>query len=126
MHPRLADFRALSDADVRPDRRGVVIAEGQSVVERLLGSPYPVRAVIGEPHRIEALAIEQIQRETRKLKVGVFVEVGAGKDSTVTSEEFKQLVVAVWNRIQNLDLPDTSTYAQTAPGMRKFAQDLIS
>lgn len=54
--PRLADFRALSDADVRPDRRGVVIAEGQSVVERLLGSPYPVRAVIGEPHRIEALA----------------------------------------------------------------------
>ncbi len=41
-------------------------------------------------------------------------------------EEFKQLVVAVWNRIQNLDLPDTSTYAQTAPGMRKFAQDLIS
>ncbi|MCU1688845.1 MAG: putative tRNA/rRNA methyltransferase Rv0881 [Jatrophihabitantaceae bacterium] len=54
--PRLEDFRALSDADVRPDRRGVVIAEGQSVVERLLGSPYPVRAVIGEAHRIEALA----------------------------------------------------------------------
>jgi tRNA G18 (ribose-2'-O)-methylase SpoU len=54
--PRLEDFRALSDSDVRPDRRGVVIAEGQSVVERLLGSPYPVRAVIGEAHRIEALA----------------------------------------------------------------------
>lgn len=54
--PRLEDFRALSDADVRPDRRGVVIAEGQSVVERLLGSPYPVRAVIGEAHRLEALA----------------------------------------------------------------------
>lgn len=53
--PRLEDFRALSDADVRPDRRGVIIAEGQSVVERLLGSPYAVRAVIGEAHRIEAL-----------------------------------------------------------------------
>jgi tRNA G18 (ribose-2'-O)-methylase SpoU len=53
--PRLNDFRALTDADVRPDRRGIVIAEGQSVVQRLLGSPYPVRAVIGVQHRIHAL-----------------------------------------------------------------------
>jgi tRNA G18 (ribose-2'-O)-methylase SpoU len=54
--PRLDDFRDLTDADVRPDRRGVVIAEGVNVVERLLGSPYPVRAIIGVPARIEALA----------------------------------------------------------------------
>ncbi len=53
--PRLADFRDLTDADVRPDRRGVVIAEGANVVERLAGSPYAVRAVIGVPARIEAL-----------------------------------------------------------------------
>ena len=36
---RLDDFRDLSDADVRPDRRGVVIAEGANVVERLVASP---------------------------------------------------------------------------------------
>ena len=53
--PRLADFRDLSDADVRPDRRGVVIAEGANVVERLVRSPYAVRAVAGVPARIEAL-----------------------------------------------------------------------
>jgi tRNA G18 (ribose-2'-O)-methylase SpoU len=53
--PRLADFRDLTDADVRPDRRGVVIAEGANVVERLAGSPYALRAVIGVPARIEAL-----------------------------------------------------------------------
>jgi len=53
--PRLDDFRALSDADVRPDRRGVVIAEGVNVVERLAGSPYRMRAVVGVPARIEAL-----------------------------------------------------------------------
>jgi tRNA G18 (ribose-2'-O)-methylase SpoU len=53
--PRLADFRDLTDADVRPDRRGVVIAEGANVVERLAGSPYAMRAVIGVPARIEAL-----------------------------------------------------------------------
>lgn len=54
--PRVDDFRGLTDADVRPDRRGIVIAEGVTVVERLLGSPYPVRAVIGVPARLEALA----------------------------------------------------------------------
>ena len=53
--PRLDDFRDLVDADVRTDRRGVVIAEGVNVVERLLHSPYPVRAVIAVPARIEAL-----------------------------------------------------------------------
>jgi tRNA G18 (ribose-2'-O)-methylase SpoU len=54
--PRLADFRDLSDADVRPDRRGVVIAEGVSVVHRLACSPYPMRAVLGVPARVDALA----------------------------------------------------------------------
>ena len=57
--PRLADFRDLSTADRRPDRpggRGLVIAEGVVVVERLLASPFPVRALLGVARRIEALA----------------------------------------------------------------------
>lgn len=54
--PRLADFRGLSDADVRPDRRGVLIAEGVSVVRRLLASSYRPRAVVGVDQRIAALA----------------------------------------------------------------------
>jgi tRNA G18 (ribose-2'-O)-methylase SpoU len=53
--PRLADFRDLTDADVRPDRRGIVIAEGVNVVERLAASPYRTRAVVGVPARIAAL-----------------------------------------------------------------------
>jgi tRNA G18 (ribose-2'-O)-methylase SpoU len=53
--PRLADFRNLTDADVRPDRRGVVIAEGVNVVERLAASSYPMRAVFGVPARVDAL-----------------------------------------------------------------------
>jgi tRNA G18 (ribose-2'-O)-methylase SpoU len=53
--PRLDDFRDLTDADVRPDRRGVVIAEGVNVVERLAGSPYRIRAIAGVPARIDAL-----------------------------------------------------------------------
>jgi tRNA G18 (ribose-2'-O)-methylase SpoU len=57
--PRIDDFRDLSRADRRPDRpggRGLVIAEGVVVVERLLASPYPVRALFGVRRRIEALA----------------------------------------------------------------------
>jgi tRNA G18 (ribose-2'-O)-methylase SpoU len=53
--PRLDDFRDLMDADVRPERRGIVIAEGVNVVERLALSPYRVRAVVGVPARIDAL-----------------------------------------------------------------------
>ena len=54
--PRLADFRDLTDADVRPDRRGIVIAEGVNVVARLAASPYPMRAVLGVPARLAQLA----------------------------------------------------------------------
>lgn len=53
---RLDDFRDLSDADVRPDRRGIVMAEGVSVVERLLSSPYPVRAVVGVAGKLDVLS----------------------------------------------------------------------
>jgi tRNA G18 (ribose-2'-O)-methylase SpoU len=56
--PRLEDFRDLTTADRRPDRpggRGLVLAEGVPVVQRLLASPYPVRAVLGVPARIDAL-----------------------------------------------------------------------
>ncbi|KAA2262965.1 RNA methyltransferase [Solihabitans fulvus] len=56
--PRLDDFRDLSTADRRPDRpggRGLVIAEGVVVVERLLASPYPVRSLLGVRRRIEVL-----------------------------------------------------------------------
>ncbi|GAA2783355.1 RNA methyltransferase [Saccharopolyspora taberi] len=57
--PRVDDFRDLSTADRRPDRpggRGLVIAEGVVVVERLLDSPYPVRSLLGVRRRIDALA----------------------------------------------------------------------
>lgn len=56
--PRLDDFRDLSSADRRPDRPdrgGLVIAEGVVVVRRLMASAYPVRAAMGEAHRLADL-----------------------------------------------------------------------
>jgi tRNA G18 (ribose-2'-O)-methylase SpoU len=59
--PRLDDFRDLTTADRRPDRpggRGLVIAEGVVVVQRMVRSPYPVRALLGVRRRIDALAAD--------------------------------------------------------------------
>lgn len=53
---RLADFRDLTDADVRPDRRGLVIAEGVNVVQRLARSRYRMRAVVGVAGKLAELA----------------------------------------------------------------------
>lgn len=57
--PRLDDYRDLTTADRRPDRpggRGLVIAEGVVVVRRLIGSPYPVRSLLGVSRRLDELA----------------------------------------------------------------------
>ena len=55
--PRVADFRDLKAGD-RPEAprwSGPVIVEGVPAVERLLASPYRVRAVFGVPGRVAAL-----------------------------------------------------------------------
>ncbi len=43
---------------MRPDRRGIVIGEGVSVVQRLIASPYPVRAVVGVAAKMSLLAAD--------------------------------------------------------------------
>src|SRR3954462_1564979 len=55
---RVADFRDLVAGDRRPGTQrgtGPVIVEGVPAVERLLASPYRVRAVFGVPGRVSAL-----------------------------------------------------------------------
>jgi tRNA G18 (ribose-2'-O)-methylase SpoU len=60
--PRVADFRDLKAGD-RPAGRergtGPVIVEGVPAVERLLASPYRVRAVFGVPGRVSALDLPE-------------------------------------------------------------------
>jgi tRNA G18 (ribose-2'-O)-methylase SpoU len=56
--PRVADFRDLVAGDRRPGTprgTGPVIVEGVPAVQRLLASPYRVRAVFGVPGRVAAL-----------------------------------------------------------------------
>ncbi|RBY80698.1 RNA methyltransferase [Blastococcus sp. TF02A-26] len=64
-HPadeRVADFRDLVSGDRRPGTprgSGPVIVEGVPAVQRLLASPYRVRAVLGVPGRLAALDLPE-------------------------------------------------------------------
>ncbi|MFD3592074.1 TrmH family RNA methyltransferase [Nocardia sp. NPDC058640] len=56
--PRVDDFRDLSNADRRPDlpgRKGLVIAEGVVVVQRMLDSRFTPNALLGVGKRYETL-----------------------------------------------------------------------
>lgn len=79
--PRLADFRDLNHSDKRPDAsraQGLVIGEGVLVVSRLFASPFPVRAVVGFPHRLREVApllpdgvpVYEVEREVLAQVVG--------------------------------------------------------
>ncbi|MCX2164130.1 TrmH family RNA methyltransferase [Corynebacterium auriscanis] len=55
---RLDDIRDLNSSDSRPDLpggKGLVIAEGNLVVPRLLGSRYPVRTIVGFGSKLATL-----------------------------------------------------------------------
>lgn len=59
--PRVDDFRDLSNADRRPDlpgRKGLVIAEGVVVVQRMLHSRFTPSALLGVGRRLDELATD--------------------------------------------------------------------
>ena len=59
--PRLDDFRDLNSVDRRPDLpsgKGLVIAEGVLVVQRMLASRFRARAMLGTDRRLGELATD--------------------------------------------------------------------
>ena len=59
--PRLDDFRDLNSVDRRPDLptgKGLVIAEGVLVVQRMLASRFQPRAMLGTDRRLRELAAD--------------------------------------------------------------------
>jgi tRNA G18 (ribose-2'-O)-methylase SpoU len=59
--PRLDDFRDLNSVDRRPDLptgKGLVIAEGVLVVQRMLASRFTPRAMLGTDRRLRELAAD--------------------------------------------------------------------
>lgn len=82
--PRLDDVRDLNHSDSRPDLpggKGLVIAEGPLVCERLLESRFPARCLVGFPDRLagfltdhpdlpEDLPVYEVTRETLREVAG--------------------------------------------------------
>ena len=65
--PRLDDFRDLNSIDRRPDLpsgKGLVIAEGVLVVQRMLASRFDPRAFLGTDRRLGELGAD-LDRPTR-------------------------------------------------------------
>lgn len=101
--PRLDDFRDLTTADRRPDRpggRGLVIAEGVVVVQRLLRSPYPVRALLGRPARLADL-----EEDTADLDIAAY-SVSADLMAEVVGFHLNRGVLAVADRAAPVSVAD--------------------
>lgn len=107
--PRLADFVGLTDAELRRRIEGdrCFIAEGLTVVRRLLASPHRVRAVLVTPNRLAALA-----PDLDRCRAPVYV---ASRDvlQAVAGFDLHRGVVASADRPPNPDLADVVRAART-------------
>jgi tRNA G18 (ribose-2'-O)-methylase SpoU len=78
--PRLDDFRDLNSVDRRPDLpagKGLVIAEGVLVVQRMLASRFAPRAMLGTDRRLGELAddIQGVEAPYYRVEADVMAEV---------------------------------------------------
>jgi tRNA G18 (ribose-2'-O)-methylase SpoU len=78
--PRLDDFRDLNSVDRRPDLpsgKGLVIAEGVLVVQRMLVSRFRPRALLGTDRRLSELApdLADVDAPYYRVQAGVMAEV---------------------------------------------------
>jgi tRNA G18 (ribose-2'-O)-methylase SpoU len=74
--PRLDDFRDLNSVDRRPDLpsgKGLVIAEGVLVVQRMLASRFRPRAMLGTDRRLGELADDLVGVDAPYYRVGADV-----------------------------------------------------
>ena len=74
--PRLDDFRDLNSVDRRPDLpsgKGLVIAEGVLVVQRMLASRFRPRALLGTDRRLSELADDLAGVDAPYYRVGADV-----------------------------------------------------
>lgn len=74
--PRLDDFRDLNSVDRRPDLptgKGLVIAEGILVVQRMLASRFTPHALLGTDRRLGELQADLVDSETPYYRVSADV-----------------------------------------------------
>ena len=110
--PRLDDFRDLNSVDRRPDLpsgKGLVIAEGVLVVQRMLASRFRPRAMLGTDRRLAELGADLTGTDAP------YYRVDAGVMADVVGFHLNRGVLASASR------PPELTVAQVLDGARTVA-----
>ncbi|MBY4107971.1 RNA methyltransferase [Rhodococcus fascians] len=110
LDPRLDDFRDLNSSDRRPDLpegKGLVIAEGVLVAQRLLSSRFPMISLLGVDRRLDALREDLADSDVP------FYRTSAEVMAEVVGFHLNRGVLAAANRPPALDLDDVLAGANT-------------
>ncbi len=112
--PRVADFRDLKHSDNRPDLpggKGLVIAEGPLVVERLLKSRFPVRTLIGFPAKLEKFLA---QPDVTELVAGVNIySIDRSTLASVAGYDMHRGLLAAADRAPAMSISQAIAHAET-------------
>ena len=99
--PRLDDYRDLNHSDSRPDLpggKGLVIAEGNLVISRLVASRFPVRSIIGFEPKLSTLLGELAAQDPDALAGIPVYEVTRETLATVAGFDLHRGIVAAADR----------------------------
>jgi len=69
--------------------------------------------------KYELFFVERNTEEERFHRVIEYIQEGE-------TERTKKIIIAVMNKIRNLDFPDISKYPKTLEGIRMFEEDLLN
>ncbi|HEX5143093.1 MAG TPA: RNA methyltransferase [Mycobacterium sp.] len=108
--PRLDDFRDLNSVDRRPDLptgKGLVIAEGVLVVQRMLSSRFVPHALLGTARRYAELAADLDSRDVP------YYRAGAEVMAEVVGFHLNRGVLAAARRPAELTVPQVTATART-------------
>ncbi|MDV6263121.1 TrmH family RNA methyltransferase [Rhodococcoides yunnanense] len=110
LDPRLDDFRDLNSSDRRPDLpegKGLVIAEGVLVAQRLLSSRFPMISLLGVDRRLDALRDDLAESDVP------FYRTSAEVMAEVVGFHLNRGVLATANRPPALELDEVLAGAKT-------------
>jgi tRNA G18 (ribose-2'-O)-methylase SpoU len=108
--PRLDDFRDLNSVDRRPDLpsgKGLVIAEGVLVVQRMLASRFTPHAMLGTDRRLGELAADLADRDVP------YYRASAEVMAAVVGFHLNRGVLAAARRPAELSVPQLLTGVRT-------------
>lgn len=110
LDPRLDDFRDLNSSDRRPDLpegKGLVIAEGVLVAQRLLSSRFPMISLLGVDRRLDALREDLADSDVP------FYRTSAEVMAEVVGFHLNRGVLASASRAAELSVPQVLDGART-------------